>query len=100
MAKQGMIIVNEIEAHLQKSNAKNYNDFYIGITNDIQRRLHDEHNVPQKDHWFIWREAVNETQSRAVEKHFIGKGMKGGDGGGNETSIYVYCYEISNSTVD
>lgn len=100
MAQTAQEIVDDIEAHLQKSSAKNYSDFYIGITNDIDRRLFGEHNVPKKGHWRIHKEAVSDKAARAVEKHFLDKGMQGGDGGGDDTSVYVYCYEISSVTTE
>lgn len=90
--------MNEIEAHIKNSSAKSYSEFYIGITNDVERRLFNEHNVDKNHEWWIYREAIDEINSRAVEKHFLGKGMKGGNGGGDETSVYVYCYKISDST--
>lgn len=98
MAKTAQEIVNEFEAHLQKNSAEYYSAFYVGITNDIERRLFNEHNVPKKGHWYIYRPAINEEHSRAVEKHYLDKGMKGGDGGGDGTSTYVYCYQITSIT--
>lgn len=38
-------IVAEIDSHLEKSQKQYYSDFYVGITNDIDRRLFEEHNV-------------------------------------------------------
>ena len=98
MAKTAQEIVNDIDAHLQKSSAKYFSDFYIGITNDIDRRLFDEHNVATGGHWYIYRNAIDDEHARAVEKHYLEKGMKGGDGGGDNNSTYVYCYRISSTT--
>lgn len=98
MALTAQQIVNDIEAHLAKSTARYFSDFYIGITNDINRRLFSEHNVARNGHWYIYREALNDKYARSVENHYIQKGMKGGDGGGNHISTFVYCYEISSST--
>lgn len=98
MAKTAQEIISDIDEHLGKSSAKYFSDFYIGITNDIERRLFGEHNVSQNGHWFIYRKAINDVHARSVEKHYLDKGMKGGDGGGDATCTYVYCYEISVST--
>lgn len=38
-------IIADINSHLQKSKKQYYSDFYIGITNDIERRLFEEHKV-------------------------------------------------------
>ncbi len=98
MAKTADEIITDIEAHLQKSSAKNYSDFYIGITKNKKSRLHDDHNVPEDGHWFITRKAINDEEARKAETHFLDKGMDGGDGGGDEDSDIVYCYRISNET--
>lgn len=93
-------IIQEISNHLTKSSNQYYSDYYIGITNDIERRLFGEHNVPRNGHWRIHRVANNEVHARAAEKHFLNEGMKGGTGGGGTDCIYVYYYEISNSTIE
>ena len=36
--------------------------------------------------------------ARQVEKHYLDKGMQGGDGEGNNESNIVYCYEVSEET--
>ena len=91
-------IIREISNHLTKSSKQYYSDYYIGITNDIERRLFGEHNVPRNGHWRIHEVANNEDHARDAEKHFLDKGMKGSTGSGGTDCVYVYCYEISNST--
>lgn len=44
-------IIADINSHLQKSEKQYYSDFYIGITNDIDRRLFGEHNVSKEHGW-------------------------------------------------
>lgn len=96
MAKTAQQIADDIYNHL--NGRTDYTNFYIGITNDIERRLFGEHNVSREQNWWIYREAINDEHSRAVEQHFLELGMRGGGGGGDETSIFVYCYKITNST--
>lgn len=92
-------IINDINAHLQKSNEQSFSDFYIGITDNKEERLHGFHQVPHKGHWFITRGADTEDIARDVEKHYLGLGMDGGAGGGTggDTKI-VYCYKIGPNT--
>lgn len=45
MKKTFSQIVAEIDSHLEKSQKEFYSDFYVGITNDVERRLFTEHNV-------------------------------------------------------
>jgi len=57
-------------------------------------------NPPRNGHWRIHRLASSETHARNAEKHFLNEGMKGGAGGGESDCVYVYCYEMSNSTIE
>ena len=45
MRKTAREIIFDVESHLACSKKKHYSDFYIGITNDVDRRLFGEHNV-------------------------------------------------------
>ncbi len=98
MRKTKEQIITEIDAYLQKSDKKYWSDYYIGITNDIDRRLFTEHNVNRNNAWWIWEEATSKSVAQAVEEYYLAKGMKGDTGGGTDDSTYVYCYEITNDT--
>ena len=91
-------IIADINSHLQKSEKQYYSDFYIGITNDIGRRLFGEHNVSKEHGWWIYRKGDNKAVAQAVEEYYLDKGMQGDTGGGSEDTTYVYCYEITNYT--
>jgi hypothetical protein len=77
-----------------------YSDYYVGITNDIDRRLFSEHNVDKKRNQWIYDEADSDIVARKVEQYFLDKGCDGGSGGGDEDSIFVYCYKITGTTVE
>lgn len=98
MRKTSREIISDVERHLELSKKQYYSDFYIGITNDVERRLFGEHNVTKQHSWWIYRTAIDKATAQTVEEHFLSKGMKGDTGGGTEDTIYVYCYEITNST--
>ena len=101
MALTAQQIADAIYEHLKKDvDGNNYGKFYIGITNDIDRRLFGEHNVPRNGHWRIHRNAINKEHAQAVEEHFLAKGMKGDTGGGTDDSVWVYCYKITNKTIE
>lgn len=93
-------IVADINSHLEKSQKQYYSDFYVGITNDIERRLFDEHKVSEKNGWWIYRQAIDKKTAQHVEEYFLNKGMKGDTGGGTDDSSFIYCYEITNYTVE
>lgn len=100
MAKKAQEIADAIYEHLDGD--KNYSNYYIGITNDIKRRLFGEHKVSdvKGSHWWIHQQALNEEHARSVEKHFLEKGMQGGTGGGGSDCIHVYCYQITQATIE
>ncbi len=97
MGKTAKEIIADFNEHLAKSKKQYYSDFYVGITNDIERRLFTEHNVDKND-WWIYCSAINKIEAQSVEEYFLEKGMKGDTGGGTDDSTYVYCYEITPST--
>jgi Na+/proline symporter len=45
-------------------------------------------------------EAIDIDNARDAEKALLNNGMQGGDGGGDDSSVYVYCYEITNQTIE
>ena len=90
-------IIADITNYLQTSN---YPGFYIGITNDVERRLFEEHNVSKQNGCWIYIEADSKSIAQDVEEYFLDKGMQGDTGGGNDDSTYVYCYQITLYTVE
>lgn len=91
-------IIAAIDALLQKGTKQYYSDFYIGITDDVNRRLFTEHNVDKANAWWIYRDAIDKSTAQAVEEYYLNKGMEGDTGGGTVDSTYVYCHQISGST--
>ena len=100
MAKNYETIINEINAHLLRSGRRYYSDFYIGITKDVEQRLFGDHNVSKDNSWWIYRTAETNEIARAVEKHYLDLGMRGGSGGGDNNSRIVYCYAVTPTTVE
>lgn len=100
MTKDFETIVTEMQEHLARSGKKYYSDFYIGITNDVERRMFQEHNVPKDKNWWIYRTAQSAEEARKVEAHFLKLGMRGDKGGGDSTSNIVYCYAVSPTTIE
>lgn len=98
-AKTAAAIVGEIDAHIVQSNIP-ITAWYVGITSDINQRLFGDHNVPGKDHWYIYRKAFNDSEARAIEARYHKLGCKGAGGGGDHNTIYVYAYEITPVTVE
>jgi hypothetical protein len=97
MAKSKEEIKKEIKAHIAKEGS-GYKNWYVGITNDVNRRLHKEHNVPEKNAWFITRPANSVEEAREIEEYFHDLGCDGAGGGGDEDSEIVYAYKKTSNT--
>lgn len=100
MAKDYETIVKEIDKHLSISGKRYYSDFYVGITKNIEQRLFGDHNVSKDNSWWIYRTAETNEIARAVEKHYLDLGMRGGPGGGDNDSCIVYCYAVTPTTIE
>lgn len=99
MANTAQQIADAIYAYIRKTPTNTYSDYYVGITNDIDRRLFREHRVSRIFDSYVCYEAIDKNAAQAVEEHFLGKGMVGDTGGGTEHSVYVYCYRITENTM-
>lgn len=72
--------------------------WYIGITNDHERRLFGEHRVNKDTDLWIFAPGDNADVARRVEQYFLKLGLDGGSGGGNNTAVIVYAYRKSRTT--
>jgi len=81
-----------ISAIDEKVRGTNYSDWTIGVTDKPFERK-EEHESEGKDvsHWSHYN-TDSEEVGRAVEKHFLDLGMKGGTGGGGHAG-YVYVFK-------
>jgi len=69
-----------------------YRNFYVGITDNPVCRLNFDHNIGQANPYLFMETTINET-ARMIEKYFLDQKCDGGDGGGNEGSVFVYIYK-------
>ena len=92
-------IAQEIDDYIH-SGGGGYSSWYVGIASDPRARLFNDHNVNEMNDSWIYRDCGSDTSARKVEEYFIGKGCKGGTGGGDYTARYVYAYKISRNTIE
>lgn len=96
MKYDSVSIVAEIMEAIAKIPSTYHSDFYVGITNDIDRRLY-EHNIDKKDCLRIM-EAINKDEAEMAEATLIHSGLQGHQGGGTYDTNIVYCYQITKDT--
>lgn len=86
-------IINEIKQHFNFNENTKFSQYYFGITDDINRRLFTEHNVDKEHDYWIYRTANSKACAQEIEEYFLGLGMDGDTGGGNDNTTKVYCYK-------
>jgi len=94
------LIIAEIEAYID-GNGGIYSNWYVGITNDLEKRLFGDHNVDKKKGNWYSKKASTIDIARSVEEYFFDEHETQGDtGGGNNDSVYIYAYEVTDKTVE
>jgi hypothetical protein len=88
---------DEIKAFIDKRN-RPYSSWYAGIASDARSRLFQEHNVSEKNDWWILRQCQNDQSARNVEEALLKLGCDGDTGGGDQSTTSVYAYMKSPNT--
>ena len=88
-------IISDFEKYV---GTDNYSDWYVGITNDIDRRLFNEHKVDKKQDKWIHSPADSKDVAQEVEEYFLNKGMDGDTGGGNDDTTHAYAFRKNSHT--
>ena len=91
MAKSSEIIVMDILEFIQMEGG-HPRMWYIGITDDAQRSLFDEHQVHYQSDAWIYRTASTEMEAQRVVEYFLEYGLDGGKGGRRPGFPMVYVY--------
>lgn len=81
-------IIDTIETHRREYGRIYAGKLYVGITNDVDRRLFGFHRVPRVNHWWVYCPADDVQTARRAEKHYLKNGMQGGDGEGEQQFRY------------
>ena len=97
MVKTAQQAYDEIVAHIKKQGGA-YSDWYCGITENINRRLFDEHNLVEDKTWYTSKQCSTSAEAREVEKALLELGCSGGPGGGDDDAVFVYTYLKTSTT--
>ena len=98
MSESKEVIIATLDNYIVKWDTT-YSNWYVGIASDPKDRLFNDHNVNEKPGIWIFQECENDSVARDIEKYFVDTmKTKGGSGGGDEDSIYVYAYKITSTT--
>lgn len=97
MAKPEDVVKQEIKSYID-SRHRVYHDWYVGVAENAEERLFEDHGVQRVGDSWIYRKCFTEESARRVEDYFINLGCDGAPGGGNENSVFVYAYKKSPHT--
>ena len=84
---------------IKNTSGTDYKSWYVGIARDPEHRLFVGHNVNKEFGVWIYTKCYSDTSAREVEQALI-KNLKtkGGPGGGDDSSVFVYAYGIKSYT--
>lgn len=89
----------EIDVYIRQCGG-DYPCWYVGIAADPRARLFSDHNVREKGDAWIFRGYPSHLAARAAERFFLSRGCKGGPGGGDEHSRFLYAYRRGPHTIE
>ena len=93
-------IINRIDEHLTKSGREYYSDFFVGITNDINKVLFHKHHVSYDRGWWAYMTANSPDEAYKVWTHYKNMGMRSSKVNHEDGSSIVYCYAVTPYTVE
>jgi hypothetical protein len=88
---------SKILAHMTKCGGA-FANWYCGIACDPRDCLFNRHGVDEHGGTWIYRDCGTDAAARAVERHFLSLGCRGGGSGGGPDTRYVYAYCITSTT--
>jgi len=93
-------IVHEIIEYIGNNQNGEYTNWYVGITDDVDRRVFGsgEHNVSKNGDRWIHCPADSKKDAQEIEELFLALGMYGDTGGGDDDTTIVYCYRKNDHT--
>ncbi len=99
MSTQASDIIRDFERFINQDGSP-YNNWYVGISENPERRLFTEHGVDrERGGWKHLDDPVEARIAREVEEHFVRqRGTDGGTGGGDADYLYVYAYLKESNT--
>ena len=87
-------IIENIRNHM-KSRGGAHSEWYVGIATEFMQRLFQDHNVNPKNDFWIYQYAGSRSAAEKIEHYFINTlGTKGGPGGDDENTKFVYAYRV------
>lgn len=97
MTNEGYELLKEIKEYID-ANGGSYQNWYVGISKNPEKRLYQEHNVDKIFDLWIFGQATTSDEARQIEYYFTHTLNTDGDSGGGDvlsTSVYAYRKTVS-----
>lgn len=99
MANDKNTIIAAITSYVAK-NGGLCSEWYAGIAANAKQRLFNDHAVRESSDAWIYHPCGTSDAARDIENALFKLGMKGGPGGGDKATDFVYAYRIANHTIE
>lgn len=87
-------VIDSIHGYILK-NSYTYFDWYIGLTDNAEKTLFEEHKIdPGTDMW-IFEEVPSNSDAHRIRKYFLNMGCAGGLMQNGKKIRYIYAYRRS-----
>lgn len=95
-------LIKEIEGRLATTAMRYYSNFYIGTVSKASKeyRLFTEHGLTKGEDWCISVDVHDVQRAREIKQYFLKKGMRGSVDDREEDATVVYCYVVTQYTVE
>ena len=90
-------IVSEFEVYMA-TYGRNYSAWYAGIATEPRERLFGDHGVRERGDAWKYVDCGTDGSARTLEQYFLGRGCKGGPGGGDRQTRHFYVYLVGPHT--
>jgi hypothetical protein len=92
MIESERLIIDDILSQIEQHNDR-FHNWYVGITEDIERELFVKHKIPKRKYSYIIRKATSPWSARFLESHFLNLGCKGCKSEQEKDGVYIYAFK-------
>ncbi len=87
-------VIDSIDRFIRK-NSYTYFDWFIGLTDNAEKMLFEDHRLNrEKDSW-IYEEVPDESDAKRIQNYFLNMGCVGGIFNDHKTNKFIYVYKRS-----
>ncbi len=90
-------VIDSIHGFILK-NSCTYFDWYIGLTDNAEKMLFEEHKLSQLSDRWIYEEVPLDTDAFRIREYFLSMGCTGGLIRNQKKVRYIYAYKRSSKT--